>query len=188
MTKKQKKRRSARRRPTTKGPSRKAEGALPPELVITILKYPGGQTAVKFETARSIRQGNIGIILVQAAAKAFEAPDRVVLSRSQVDQAQHHATVTRDYPAVKYVPAKGVSLCGACWDVYDLILGAEAFDMPPGSSPVPCSYHLDEDTRPIPMEDAIKQKNDQEGAPVLGDESDGEPSGDDEPEGTPEAS
>lgn len=77
-----------------------------------------------------------------------------------VSKKQHKEDVTRDYPAMRFHPAKNWYLCAACLDAYAGTAAPveEFLELPEEMSRVACTFHFDDSKRPFTYEHAAELK------------------------------
>lgn len=149
----QRKAKSGQGRRQEQGPGgvvpRRARGAQPqgPRFAIRVDVDASGQASWNIGTAaENVTVGEVGIALVNVAARLFVAPGQLVQTPVQIAAANRRAVAARDYPAGHLHVGAGLYVCTACKDALESCLDDTWVDLPPlppGSPPIPCDCHAD---------------------------------------------
>jgi len=109
-------------------------------------------------TASELRDADSRLLTdpLSALPESEAWPGRAAMEREQ--------TVLRDSPAARFFPAAKVSICAACADVYAGMLEGDGVIMPPTAAPIPCDYHSERVTPPMPFAEAMRLANAQSAA------------------------
>ena len=103
-------------------------------------------------------------VAIAAGHLAQRTPTEVVLGAAERAAMEREQTVLRDSPAARFFPAAKVSICAACADVYAGMLEGDGVIMPPTAAPIPCDYHSERVTPPMPFAEAMRLANAQSAA------------------------
>jgi len=144
------------------------------QLVVSCLE-PGKYSFQPIVHAEDMRISEIMHAMVSYLAKIpMEDYHKRMATFAQLQAQQRANEVAAKYPAQFYDPSPTdpkaqLFLCAACEDVYTAVIKADIVRIPPAlrTTPIPCSYHLNPDSAPMPYEEAQKLQLQQEKAAAL---------------------
>jgi hypothetical protein len=107
--------------------------------------------------APDVQKYEVGIGLLSIAFEFLKDAGTRLPTSEQVLNAQKAAKIMKDYPAKGLHPGTGAFLCAACMDMYATLLEGAVVPLPPGTPPMPCTFHFDESKAPMPIAEAAQK-------------------------------